>query len=283
MKLQKNKSLKEFTTFKIGGRAKYFVEVTTFDEIKKSFLFAKKNKLKTFVLGKGSNVLFDDKGFSGLVIYNNINFLKISKTHIFVGAGYSFSALGAKTANNDLSGLEFAIGVPGSVGGAIFMNASSYGQAVCDTIKRVIYLTLDGKIKILKKNECNFEYRNSIFQKMKGAILSSVFVLKKDKNAKDRQLQILQKKLKNQPMNEKNAGCIFKNPKNISAKALIEQCSLKNYKIGGALVSDIHPNFIINEKNATSKDVLNLISHIKTVIKKKKNINLLEEIKIILP
>jgi UDP-N-acetylmuramate dehydrogenase len=283
MKVQKNRSLKEFTTFKIGGRAKYFIEAKTFDDVKQGFLFAKENNLKIFILGKGSNILFDDKGFLGLVIYNNINFLRISKTNVYVGAGYSFPALGVKTANNNLSGLEFAAGVPGSVGGAIFMNASTYFQAVSDAIKSIVYLSLDGEIKTLKKEECNFEYRNSVFQKMKGAILSSVFSLKKDKNARNRQLEILHKKLKNQPMNEKNVGCIFKNPKNTSAKILIDECSLKNYKIGGAIISHVHPNFIINEKTATSKDVLDLISYVKKVVKKKKNINLIEEVKIIAP
>lgn len=283
MNLQKNKLLKEYSTFKIGGKAKYFIEAKTFDEFKKAFLFAKENNLKTFVLGKGSNVLFDDRGFFGLVIYNNINFLRISKTNVFVGAGFSFPSLGVQTASKNLSGLEFAIGVPGSVGGAIFMNASSYFQAVSDTIISVVYLSSDGEIKILRKDECSFEYRNSIFQKMNGAILSCIFSLKKDENAKERQIEILQKKTKNQPMNEKNAGCIFKNPKNTSAKKLIEECHLKNYKIGGACISDVHPNFIINEKKATSEDVLDLISHIKTIVKKKKNINLIEEVKIISP
>ncbi|NGX34776.1 MAG: UDP-N-acetylenolpyruvoylglucosamine reductase [Candidatus Anoxychlamydiales bacterium] len=283
MKVQKNKLLKEYSTFKIGGKAKYFIEAKTFDEFKQAFLFAKENNLKIFVLGKGSNVLFDDSGFFGLVIYNNINFLRISKTKVYVGAGYSFPSLGVQTARRNLSGLEFAQGVPGSVGGAVFMNASSYFQTVSDTIKSVVYLSLDGEIKILRKDECSFEYRNSSFQKMKGAILSCVFLLKKDENAKNRQIEILQKKTRNQPMNEKNAGCIFKNPKNTSAKKLIDECFLKNYKIGGAYISDVHPNFIINEKEATSKDVLDLIAHIKTVVKKKKNINLVEEVKVISP
>ncbi|KKL56465.1 MAG: UDP-N-acetylenolpyruvoylglucosamine reductase [Candidatus Anoxychlamydiales bacterium] len=283
MEVQKNRSLKEFTTFKIGGRAKYFIEARTFDEMKQGFLFAKENNLKTFILGKGSNILFDDKGFSGLVIYNNINFLRIFQNNVYVGAGYSFPALGVKTANNNLSGLEFAAGVPGSLGGAIYMNASSYSQAVSDAIKNIVYLTFDGEIITLKKEECSFAYRNSIFQKMKGAILSSVFSLKKDNNAKKRQLEILQKKLKNQPMNEKNVGCIFKNPKNTSAKILIDECSLINYKIGEAIISEVHPNFIINENKATSKDVLKLISHIKKVVKKKKNITLIEEVKVISP
>jgi len=283
MKIQKNRSLKEFTTFKIGGRAKYFLEAKTFDDFKMGFLFAKKRNLKVFVLGKGSNILFDDDGFSGLVIYNNINFLRIVKKDVFVGAGHSFPVLGIKTANNNLSGLEFAAGIPGSVGGAIFMNASCYSYAVSDMIKAVVFLTENGEIKMLKKNECNFEYRSSIFQKVKGAILSCIFSLNENKNAKDIQKEILKKKLKNQPMNEKNVGCIFKNPKDTSAKKLIDECSLINFKIGGAIVSDVHANFIINEKEATSKDVLALMAHIKAVVKERKNILLEEEVKVILP
>jgi len=283
MRLQKNKSLKEFTSFKIGGKAKYFADPTTFNEMKDLFKFAKKNKLKIFILGKGSNIVFDDRGFSGLVIYNNINFLKISKTNIYVGAGYNFAHLGIKTALKNLSGLEFASGVPGSVGGAIYMNASAFSQAISDTIVSVVYLTEDGILLNLKKDQLDLQYRSSIFQKMKGVILSAKFSLHIDTSARKKQLELLHKKMKNQPLNENNAGCIFKNPENMSAKKLIDECGLKNYKIGGAIVSNIHANFIINENGASSKDVIELISYIKEVVKKKKNIELFQEVKIIQP
>jgi len=283
MKIQKNKSLKEFTTFKIGGRARYFALAKTFDEIKEALIFAKNNALKTFIMGKGSNILFDDRGFLGLVIYNNISFLRMSKTNIYVGAGYSFPYLGIQSARNNLSGLEFAAGVPGSVGGAIYMNASAYDQAVADTIEHVVYLGEDGKVSILKKDFLELDYRSSLFQRQKGIILAAKFSLKVCNNALKKQKETLHKKMKNQPLNEKNAGCIFKNPKGFSARMLIEQCGLKKCQIGGAKVSDLHANFIINENEASSKDVMYIISHIKKVVKKKTNITLQEEVRIISP
>lgn len=283
MKIVKNKSLKELTTFKIGGNAKFFSAPKTFAEMKEVWLFAKKNNLKTFILGKGSNILFDDRGFFGLVIYNDINFLRISNTNIYAGAGYSFAALGTQSAYNNLSGLEYAAGVPGSIGGAVYMNASAHEQKISDCIQTVTFLDDLGKIVVFKKDQMQFDYRSSIFQKINGVILSCVFKLNKNNKARDRQYEILIKKKAAQPLNERNAGCIFKNPKGFSAGKLIEECNLKNFKIGGAKVSEKHANFIINEKDASSKDVLDLIFNIKKIVKEKKNILLEEEIKIIKP
>ncbi|MBN2478751.1 MAG: UDP-N-acetylmuramate dehydrogenase [Parachlamydiales bacterium] len=281
MEIKKNISLKNYTTFKIGGYAKFFAAVKSIEDATQAYLFAKKNMLKTFVLGKGSNILFDDSGFSGLVIYNDIDFLDINENSVNVGAGFSFIRLGLVTASKNLSGLEFAAGVPGSVGGAVFMNASTYDQKISNTIEEVTYLDEDGNIYIYKKDEMDFKYRHSIFQKKKGIIISAKFLLTSDENAKQRQLEIVTKKRSNQPMNERNAGCIFKNPENISAKILISECGLVNYKIGKAKVSEKHPNFIINENDASSKDVLLLISHIKKTVFDKTKIKLQEEVRYI--
>lgn len=283
MRILQNKALKDLTTFKIGGIAEYFCAPTTFNEMIQAWQYAKQNKIKIFVLGKGSNILFDDKGFWGLVVHNNIEFLRIFKNNVYVGAGYSFASLGVQSVHNNLSGLEFAASIPGSVGGAVYMNASAFGQAVSDTIERVSWLDEEGKILILKKNQMEFAYRDSVFQKRKGIILSCVFALEKDEKSREKQLEIVKKKRKTQPIIANSAGCVFKNPENLAAGKLIEECNLKNYRIGGAKVSELHANFIINEKNASSKDVLNLISFIKKVVKEKKNILLEEEIKIIKP
>ena len=281
MKIQKNKSLKELTTFKIGGIAKYYVCIKHYDELKEALKFAKKNNLKVFILGKGSNILFDSKGFFGIVIHINLDFLKKVKNHLIVGAGYSFPLLGYITAKNNFSGLEFAKGVPGSLGGAIYMNASAFNQSVSDSLLSVQYLDENENVITLKKENCDFEYRNSIFQKNKGIILSARFLLKENKNALNIQKEIMEKKLANQPLNERNAGCIFKNPKNNSARKVIENCSLIDFKIGGAKVSLKHANFIINEKDATSEDVLDLIKYIKKIVFEKTNIQLKEEVKYI--
>src|SRR3990167_3730527 len=148
MNIEQNKPLKDLTTFKIGGNADYFISINHYDDIKKAVFFAKKNNLKTFILGKGSNIIFDSKGFNGLVIHVNIDFCKLYNNNLIVGAGYSFPLLGHITAKNDLGGLEFAKGVPGSVGGAIFMNASAFGQNVSDSLISVQCLTENNQIVI---------------------------------------------------------------------------------------------------------------------------------------
>ncbi|MFA6118701.1 MAG: UDP-N-acetylmuramate dehydrogenase [Parachlamydiales bacterium] len=277
----KNRTLKELTTFKIGGCAKYFFAPQTFDEMKEALKFANESNLKFFILGKGSNILFDDDGFNGIVIQNNISFFKISKNNVFVGGGYSFPNLGLKTASLNLSGLEFALGIPGSVGGAVYMNASSFDRSVSDVLKKVVVLDEFGKVQVIDKKNIEFAYRFSSFQKTRSVILSAQFELQNDNNVKEKQSEMLQKKIRTQPMNEKNAGCVFKNPKGYSAGRLIEECGLKNYSVGGARVSSLHANFIINANNATAQDVIKLISDIKGVVKKEKNILLEEEIKII--
>ena len=281
MKIYKDVLLKEYTTFKIGGRSSYFADCSSLNNLKKALKFANDKKIEFFVLGKGSNIIFSDEGFNGLVVFNNINFLKINQTELHVGAGFDFMKLGLITAELDLGGLEFAAGVPGSLGGAVFMNASAFAQQVSDFMTEVEYLTENGEKLILKKEDCKFSYRNSFFQETKGVIVSAKFKLIKNKNAKEKQNELVSIKRKNQPMNEKNAGCIFKNPINHKAKDLISECGLKNFQFGGAKISDLHANFIINESDATAKDVLDLIEHIKKIVFEKKNIELEQEVKVI--
>jgi len=279
--LLKDKQLKNLTTFKIGGKAKYYFLVESKEDAIYAFKFAKKNKIKKFILGNGSNILFDDRGFSGLVIHNKINFLKIDQGYVYVGAGFFLSSLSKKTSGINLSGLEFGYSIPASVGGAVYMNASSFGQTISDTLVSIDYLTSLGKIITIDKKDIKFGYRYSGFQKKRGMILACKFKLNLDKNAKINKEKFFQKKCLCQPLETKNAGCIFKNPNNLSAWQLIEKCGFKNYAIGGAKISAIHSNFIINQNNATSKNVKDLIKLVKQKVKKQENILLKEEIKII--
>ncbi|NGX56080.1 MAG: UDP-N-acetylenolpyruvoylglucosamine reductase [Candidatus Anoxychlamydiales bacterium] len=281
MNIQNNISLKEFTTFRIGGNAKYFVKVTNIEDLKNALIYAKKNNLKTFILAKGSNVVFDDRGFDGLVILNKIDFINFHENEIETASGTSVAKFAIECSKRNLSGFEFAAPLPGSVGGAVYMNAGANNQQTFDTLINVTYLNENFEIINFKKEDINFGYRYSIFQEMKGVILSAKFKLEYKENIIDHQRDLIKKRTLTQPINTRNCGCIFKNPENNFAAKLIDECDLKGFKIGGAKISEKHANFIVNENNAKASDVLNLIKHVKNIVYKKKNIRLHEEVRLI--
>ena len=269
-KVLKDHPLKEYTTLKIGGKAKYFTTATTLEELREAFLFVAKEKCPFFILGKGSNTLFEDKGFNGLVILNKIpSFSNPTEGRYEVGAGYSFSRLGTETAREEFSGLEFASGIPGSVGGALYMNAGANGQETSETLTHVTYLFSNGDIKVFEKKDLFFSYRSSSFQKMQGAIVSGTFQLVKKEGARKKQLSLIDYRQTTQPYSEKSAGF------------LIESCGLKNLAVGDAFVSEKHANFICNRGEATALDVLQLVQEIKAHVKEKTGIVLQEEVHII--
>lgn len=282
MIFETNKMLSEISTFGIGGPAKYFIEATSIDAIRQAISQCQAQNIPYLVIGKGSNTLFSSKGFDGLVIHNKINFLEESASHTFkVGAGYSFSLLGTRTAKKGLSGLEFASGIPGSVGGAVFMNAGANGQETCNPLVSVDFLEEGGEIKTYLKNELYFSYRTSPFQKKKGVILSATFTLTEEESARKSQFEIISYRQKTQPYSEKSAGCVFRNPLNEHASRLIDTCSLKGLRVGDAEVSELHANFIINKNRATSEDVLSLIELIQAKVKDKTGLELESEIRYI--
>ena len=280
-KLKKNKQLSELTTLKIGGLARFFYPVKSIEELLALILFAKENSLPFVVLGKGSNTLFDERGYDGLVIRNEISFLE-QKNHLFrVGAGFSFAHLGVKTAREGWSGLEFASGIPGSVGGAIYMNAGANTMETKDVLHSVDYLTEKEEVITLTREQLHFGYRASIFQTLKGSILAATFALKPSDEARPNQIKIVNYRKETQPYGAPSAGCIFTNPPNQSAGALIEQAGLKGKTIGGAQVSSIHANFIINTGNATFSDLLKLVHFIRQRVKETSNITLETEVQYI--
>lgn len=272
--LQKNKPLSELSTFKIGGPARYFTEVASVEDLQEAFQIAKEMGLCFHLVGKGSNSLFDDEGFDGLVILNKIQFLDIDRALVSVGAGYNFSLLGAKTARKGLGGLEFASGIPGTVGGAVFMNAGAGGGEVCDVIEEVTFVTDSGLVERLGKEEMEFAYRWSCFHERKGAIAAAKFRLVEDASARQRQLAIIEKRTASQPYGIPSCGCVFRNPKEGSAGALIDQCGLKGEKEGDAEVSTLHANFIVNQGGARASDVLALAKQVKRCVKEKSGVDL---------
>ena len=280
--IKTNIPLKNYTTFKIGGPAKYFYTVKTKEDLIKATRMAKKNNLPFFILGGGSNLLVSDKGFEGLVIRIKNQESRIKNQAIYVEAGVLLSNLVNTTLENDLSGLEWAIGIPGTAGGAIRGNAGAFKKSMKDVIKQVEVFDLKTeKIKILKNEDCQFEYRDSIFKKTPNLIiLSAILKLKKgDKRETEKKMkENLDYRKKYQPLNVCSAGSIFKNPKNLFAGELIEKCGLKGRKIGEAQISKKHANFIENLGEAKAEDVRKLINLIKEKVKENFGVELKEEI-----
>jgi len=306
MEIKKNVNLKNYSTFKIGGKAKYFVIAKNEDEIKKAILWAKKKKIPFFILGGGSNVLFSDEGFKGLVIKLRNTKYQIRNTKVTAEVGVPLQKLVAETAKKGLSGLENLAGIPGTLGGAIFGNAGAFGREIGDLVEEVKILKIENcKLQIakLKKKDCKFGYRDSIFKKRKNwIILEATLKLKKGnkKEIEEKIKEILRLRKEKQPLEFPCAGSVFKNvpvknlPKKIKEKfkdkikngflpagVLIDQAGFKGYQIGKAKVSEKHANFIVNLGKAKAKDVLSLIKTIKKKIKRKFGVKLEPEIQLI--
>lgn len=280
--LHSDKLLSNYCTFGIGGLARYYTEAKDVQDLQSALHFCYEQKLPYFILGKGSNCLFDSKGFDGVVIHNKIDYFKQPMPGIFeVGAGYSFSLLGTQTARQGWTGLEFASGIPGSIGGAVFMNAGANGAETSDCLQSVDFLDFQGNHVRLSKEDLIFAYRTSSFQKMKGVITGATFKLQPSVTARQKQLEIISYRKKTQPYGDMSAGCVFRNPDCGHAGALIDQNGLKGLQVGDAAVSEVHANFIINLNKATSDEVLKLIEVIKTKIKETTGRELESEIRFI--
>ncbi len=281
MQFEEEMPLQDLTTFGIGGPAKYFIEVTSVDQLKETISYCYQKNLRYFVLGKGSNTLFSDEGYNGVVILNKIHFCEEEKGIFYVGAGYSFSLLGSQTARKGWAGLEFASGIPGSVGGAVYMNAGANGGETFQYLTEVTYVNEQGKLEVLPKGKLQWGYRMSSFQHLKGAIAAAKFHLIPSGEARARQLKIIDYRTKTQPYGDMSAGCVFRNAPHSSAGALIEQCGLKGFSIGGAEVSPMHANFIVNRKDAKAQDVIDLAAHVKKVVHEKTGHDLEMEVRVI--
>lgn len=276
-----HKPLSELSTFKIGGPARYFTEVTTIEQMRQVLRFCRENHLRYQLVGKGSNSLFDDRGFDGLVVASRLDFVEYpTPLQVRAGAGYSFSRLGAQTARNGLTGLEFASGIPGSVGGAVYMNAGANGGDVACVLALVDFIDGDGNLQTFARKELTFGYRTSVFQKMRGAIVAATFTLTPDPDARQRQITIVDYRKRTQPYTQPSAGCVFRNPGDgcQSAGALIEQSGLKGMRLGGAQVSDIHANFIVNSGSASAAEVRQLMALVQETVCRKAGVSLESEV-----
>ncbi|MBQ2909628.1 MAG: UDP-N-acetylmuramate dehydrogenase [Bacilli bacterium] len=261
---EKDVPLSKHTTYKVGGKAKVMVYPKNVDNLIKLMKILKSQNIKHKVLGLGSNVLFSDEVYDGVIIrLSELDHLEFfGRNKVRVGAGYSLMKLSLLTAKKGLAGLEFASGIPGTVGGAVFMNAGAYKSDMGYVVTEVKVLTPDLKIITLENKELNFHYRTSFLQTHPGYIcLEAVLKLTKgDKNALDEVIkERRQRRMESQPLEYPSAGSVFRNPEGMFAGKLIEDLGLKGKTIGGAMVSEKHANFIINYKKAKGKDIKKLI------------------------
>ena len=280
-KVIENINLKEYTTYKAGGIGKILVIPNDTEQLIKLLTYIKEKKLKYKILGNGSNLLFGDEVYDGVLIkLDNFNSLDINKNKVTVGAGFNLIKLSLIVARHNLAGLEFASGIPGTVGGAVFMNAGAYKSDMGYIVESVKVLTPDLKIKVIKNKEMDFHYRTSFLQKNRDYIcLEAVLSLYQgDKEAileviRDRKLR----RLESQPLEYPSAGSVFRNPPDDYAGRLIEELGYKGKKIGDAMVSTKHANFVINLGHAKGNDIKKLILEIKDKVKEKYNIDLIIE------
>ncbi len=282
----KDAPMKKYTSFRCGGNASVLVIPDSVDALKKIIDFCNKQNVKPLIIGNGSNLLVTDNGINGVVIKIGSEISKIElldETTIRCEAGASLKSLCMFALENSLSGLEFAYGIPGTLGGAVYMNAGAYGGEMKDVLIYATHIDLDGNIGELSQAELDLRYRGSAYADNNFTIVSAVMKLKKiDKVViKEAMDDNLQKRKDKQPLEYGSAGSTFKRPTGYFAGALIEQSGLKGYTVGGAQVSEKHAGFVINKNNATATDVINLIRDVQKIVYDKFGVMLETEVKII--
>ncbi len=278
---EENISLKKYNTYRIDILAKYMVFPKNAKELIELINFARTNNIKYMILGNGSNVIFNTTYYDGIIIkLDNFNNMTIKGNKVYAEAGCSLIKLAISTINAGLSGLEFACGIPGTVGASISMNAGAYNLDISNSLESISVLTPQNKIITLNKKNLEFSYRDSFLKRNPDYVVLSANFLLKEGNREEMLLQMEERKKRikdTQPLEYTSAGSVFRNPPSMYAGELIEKCNLKGYCIGDATVSTKHANFIVNKGNATGKDIVSLINKIKEEVKNKYKIELILE------
>ena len=282
--IKENEPMKNHISFKTGGCARYFVTPECSDEVIAVIEALKKEKVPYTVIGNGSNLLFSDKGFDGAVVCIGKKMSSVSADGVSVTAqaGALLSRISSVATANSLTGFEFASGIPGSLGGALVMNAGAYGGEMKDVVRTTTYVDASGKIKTISSEEHQFGYRKSVF-KNGDVILSSVIELKKGdiEEIKAKCEELNTRRREKQPLEYPSAGSTFKRPEGHFASKLIDDASLRGYRVGGAMVSEKHCGFVINYDNATSMDIFNLMKEVKRTVYDKFGVVLEPEVRLI--
>ncbi len=278
-----DESMSSHTTFRIGGPADYFLLPSCSSEVQGILSICREEGLPYFVLGNGSNLLVSDAGYRGVIIhlYRNFNEIKVEGTDIRASAGALLSGIAAAAKNASLTGFEFAGGIPGTIGGAVMMNAGAYGGEMKHVIKEVTVLTKEGEILALPVEELAFGYRTSVVKTAEYVVLEAVIHLEKgDMQAiGERMKELTEQRTSKQPLEYPSAGSTFKRPEGYFAGKLIMDTGLRGYRVGGAQVSEKHCGFVINAGGATAADVVQLMSDVNEKVKAKFGVSLEPEVR----
>ncbi len=287
-RIKQNEPMKNHTSFKIGGPAEFYIKIKSIEELQKILKFAKKENIKITIVGNGSNILVSDKGIDGIVIRTNLKEIKIkdieqNKVEITVDDATPIGFLAQKLLKEEITGFEEISGIPGTIGGAILMNAGAHGKEIKDIVTEVTAIDYEGKIHKFTNEESEFTYRNSKFSEGNYIILQAKMVLKKG-NAKDIKAKMdeyAQYRKEKQPIEYPSAGSTFKRGTDFITAKLIDEAGLKGYSVGGAKISEKHAGFIINTGNATAQDVLDLAKYVTDKVYEKFGKKIEFEIKIL--
>lgn len=283
----KQEPMTKHTSIKIGGKADLFIKIETVEQLKHTLRTIKEKNYLFYIIGNGSNLLVKDGGIRGAVLKIAIKEMKMEETEDSVifeaGAGIPLIQLSQLALEKSVTGLEFACGIPGTLGGAIAMNAGAYGCEMKDIVYSSDYMDDKGNIKTISNKEHEFEYRKSIFMQNEGIIISSILKLQKgtETEIKEKMEENKKARIEKQPIDMPSAGSTFKRGTDFITAKLIDECGLKGYQIGGAKVSEKHAGFLINIGNATAEDMLELITYVKEQVKEKFGKTIELEIKII--
>ena len=282
-----NEDMKKHTTFKIGGPAECFIKIKTKEELKEILNIAKENKIPVTILGNGSNILVLDGGIEGITLTIQIEYIDIKPNgeqyKIYVGGGYKLAKLAQICLKNEISGFEELSGIPGTIGGAVSMNAGAHGKEMKDIVDKIKCVDINGNEKEFLNEEAKFEYRKSILKGNSYIVTEVVLNLEKGKKEeiKAKMDEYSQYRKTKQPIEYPSAGSTFKRGKDYITAKLIDDAGLKGYSIGDAVVSTKHSGFVINKGNASAKDVLDLVKYIKDTIEEKFNKNIELEIEVV--
>lgn len=275
--------MKKHTTFRIGGPADYYLCPHSTEELQKILQICRENKLEFFILGNGSNLLVSDKGYRGAVIqlWKNFSDIETEDNTITVKAGALLSKVAAEALEESLTGMEFASGIPGTMGGAVMMNAGAYGGEMKDIIKEVTVLTREGELLTLSKEEMNFGYRTSVVKEKGYVVISAELQLRKGDREEIRKVmdELKERRVTKQPLDMPSAGSTFKRPEGYFAGKLIMDAGLRGFSVGGAQISEKHCGFVVNKGDATAADVLGLIGEVQKRVQEKFGVALEPEVK----
>ena len=280
--VRENESMREHTTWKIGGPADLFIQVDNADQLQETMRLLHQHEVPWTMVGRGSNTLVEDKGIRGAALKLGSDFetLAFNDTTVTVGGAYSFIKLSVMVGKEGLTGLEYAGGIPGSVGGAVYMNAGAHGSDISRVLETAEVVFDNGEIRMMSNADFQFEYRHSILHTQPGIVTKAVFKLAHGdrKEIAAAMAHHKERRLRTQPLQMACAGSVFRNPEGDFAARLIEQAGLKGLRHGDAEISTLHANFIVNHGHAKAADVLALMAEVQQIIKEKNNIQLVPEV-----